>query len=649
MAKGETSMKVQKQTSVKNFTITEGFVGRYQHLIKDVVIPYQYKVLCDEMEGVEKSHVIQNFINAGKALRGEDVGDGFYGMVFQDSDAAKWLEAVAYALVLFPDPELEATADRVIEIIAGAQDEDGYLNTYYTIKDRDKRWTNLLEGHELYCAGHMMEAAVAYYEATGKDRLLQVMLKNAECIYHYFVTEGHAGYPGHPEVELALLRMYRVTGRKLCLELAEHFLNVRGVDPAFYEKEAEKRSWQVWGADPADHGYQQSQCPVRELDEATGHSVRAVYLYTAMADLASETDDKELKAACERLWKSVTEKRMYVTGGIGSTCLGEAFTKDYDLPNDTAYAETCASIGLMFFASRMLENEVKGVYADVMERAFYNTVLAGMQLDGKRFFYVNPLEVVPGIAGEAVTHKHVIPQRPTWYACACCPPNVARLLTSIAKYAYGENAETAYCHLYVAGNMKFSNGLEFNCVTEYPYDFTIRYEVVKGGKNLALRIPAWSRNVTVRRGRDAASMAEASGKTENGYFCLDALQTGEIIELQLDGTPEFIYASPKIPDIQGCVALQRGPLVYCFEGVDNDGTVLSLAVDDSETAEVEPFDPELLRGVARLKVKAFRKEIPEGLYVTRKPKETECQAYAVPYYSWGNRGLNEMRVWMTGH
>ena len=329
-------MKVQKQISLKDFTTAEGFVGRYQHLIKDVVIPYQYKVLCDEMEGVEKSHVIRNFINAGKALRGEDVGDGFYGMVFQDSDAAKWLEAVAYALILFPDTELEATADRVIDIIAGAQDSDGYLNTYYTIKDRDKRWTNLLEGHELYCAGHMMEAAVAYYEATGKDRLLKVMLKNAECIYHHFVTEGHEGYPGHPEVELALLRMYRATGDKLCLELAEHFLNIRGADTAFYEKEVAKRTWKVWGADPTDHAYQQSQCPVRELDEATGHSVRAVYLYTAMADLASETDDQELKKACDRLWKSITERRMYVTGGIGSTFLGEAFTKDYDLPNDTA-------------------------------------------------------------------------------------------------------------------------------------------------------------------------------------------------------------------------------------------------------------------------------------------------------------------------
>lgn len=637
-------MRLQKQISVKEFTPAEGFMGRYQKLIKDVVIPYQYSVLRDEAEGAEKSHVIQNFINAGKALRGEDVGDGFYGMVFQDSDAAKWLEAVAYALVLYPDAQLEATADEVIDIIAAAQDTDGYLNTYYTIKDRDKRWKNLLEGHELYCSGHMMEAAVAYYEATGKDKLLKVMLKNAECIYQYFVTEGHAGYPGHPEVELALLRMYRASGSKLCLELAQHFLDVRGVDPHFYEKEAETKGWVIWNNDPQNHEYQQSQCPVREMDEATGHSVRAVYLYTAMADLAAEKEDAELIAACKRLWKSITEKRMYVTGGIGSTVIGEAFTEDYDLPNDTAYAETCASIGLMFFASQMMGNDMNGKYADVMERAFYNTVLAGMQLDGKRFFYVNPLEVVPGIAGEAQTHKHDLPQRPAWYACACCPPNVARTITSIGKYAYGANEETAYCHLYAAGKVEFENGLVLNCTTEYPYDFTIRYEVLAGGKGLAIRIPAWSETFTVKRGGIGVQP-----KIEKGYAYFGEVQTGEQIELLLDGEAKFVYATPKIPDMQNCVTIQRGPLVYCFEGADNDGDILSLAVDDDAQIEVEAFDKELLSGVTRLKVQAYRQEIPEGLYTTKKLKETACTAYAIPYYAWGNRGENEMRVWMTRH
>ena len=384
-------MKQQRQIDVKRFESTEGFIYQYQKLIKEVVIPYQYAVLHDQVEGVEKSHVVANFENAAKAVRGEDVGDGFYGMVFQDSDAAKWLEAVAYSLVNFPDTDLEAKADSLIDKIEAAQDTDGYLNTYYTIKDKDKRWTNLLKGHELYCAGHMMEAAVAYYEATGKDKLLRVMQKNAAHIYQHFVTEGHEGYPGHPEVELALLRLYHATGDEKCLALAKHFIDVRGVNNRFYEEEAARRDWSVWGNDATDYDYQQSGKPVREQRDATGHSVRAVYLYTGMADLAAQTEDQELLNACRQLFESIADRRMYVTGGIGSTVEGEAFTVDYDLPNDTAYAETCASIGLMFFASRMLEAEVDSKYADVMERAFYNTVLAGMQLDGKRFFYVNPL------------------------------------------------------------------------------------------------------------------------------------------------------------------------------------------------------------------------------------------------------------------
>ncbi|MDE7275682.1 MAG: glycoside hydrolase family 127 protein, partial [Lachnospiraceae bacterium] len=417
-------MKTQHQASIRAYR-AGGFIGTYQRLVKDVVIPYQYNVLCDEAPDTEKSHVIQNFINAGKALCSKndgsaaDCGDGFYGMVFQDSDAAKWIEAASYSLSIFPDAKLESTVDSLIDIIASAQDEDGYLNTYYTIKDRDKRWTNLLEGHELYCSGHMIEAACAYYEATGKDKLLQIMLKNMEHIYRHFITEGNEGCPGHPEVELALLKMYRVSGNEHCMELAEHFINTRGVDPHFYEKEKEKRDWSVWGNSPTETDYLQASAPVREQKDAVGHAVRAVYLYTAMADFAASTDDKELFEACRRLWESITRRRMYLTGGIGSTVHGEAFSVDYDLPGGTAYAETCASIGLIFFASRMLENELNGEYGDICERAFYNTVLAGMQLDGRRFFYVNPLEIVPGISGISPTHRHDLPVRPKWYACAC--------------------------------------------------------------------------------------------------------------------------------------------------------------------------------------------------------------------------------------
>lgn len=634
-------MKQQTQLDVKNYKSKEGFVYRYQKLIKDTVVPYQYAVLNDAVEGVAKSHVIANFENAAKAVKGEDVGDGFYGMVFQDSDAAKWIEAAAYSLVLFPDEKLEQEVDELIDKIEAAQDTDGYLNTYYTIKDKDKRWTNLLEGHELYCSGHMMEAAVAYYEATGKDKLLKVMQKNAAHIYQHFITEGHEGYPGHPEVELALLRMYHATGDKVCLDLAKHFIDVRGVDNKFYEKELAKRNWKVWGNDAKNADYQQSGKPVREQSDATGHSVRAVYLYTGMADLAAVTEDEELKEACRRLWESITERRMYVTGGIGSTVEGEAFTVDYDLPNETAYAETCASIGLMFFAARMLEMEVDSKYADVMERAFYNTVLAGMQLDGKRFFYVNPLEILPGISGVIHTHRHDLPERPGWYACACCPPNAARLIASFGKYAYSENGDTSFVHLFADGEVAFENGMEMKCETEYPYDFTVNYHVAKGGKTLAVRIPDWSSNYTVTKNGE-----EVQGEVIKGYLYLADVQDGDVVVLKLDDSVKRIYASTKVAENTGAVTLQRGPLVYCAEGVDNEGDVLSLMLKEDGVVKAGAFLKDELMGTVKLEAEGYRVVSADTLYSMKKPEKKECMITAVPYYTWGNRGINQMRVWL---
>lgn len=635
-------MKKQSQLTVKAYKAA-GFIEKYQDIVHDTVIPYQYSVLWDKAEGAEKSHVAANFINAAKALRGEDVGDGFYGMVFQDSDAYKWLEAVAYALAGKPDSSLESKADELIELIAAAQDSDGYLNTAFTIKDREKRWTNLLEGHELYCSGHMIEAACAYFEATGKRTLLAVAEKNAQCIYRRFVTEKTEGIPGHPEIELALLKLYRLTGKAHYLELSKHFIDERGTDPSFYAREAEKRDWTVWNSNPYDNDYRQSGKPVREQSEAVGHAVRAVYLYTGMADLAAQTDDNELFEACRRLWENIVRRRMYITGGIGSTVLGEAFTVDYDLPSDTAYSETCAAIGLMFFAGRMLENEIKSEYADIMELAFYNTVLAGMQLDGKRFFYVNPLEVNLGISGKAATHTHVLPSRPSWYACACCPPNAARLIGSIGKYAYSESEDAAYCHLYAAGKVSFSNGISLECVTDYPYDMTVKYSV-KGSGRLALRIPKWSKSFTIKQDGKAISAAP-----EKGYVYIGIDGSAEL-ELTLDGTPVFVRATSKVPRLAGMTALMRGPLVYCFEGADN-GSVSDILIDTSALPAVGEYDPSLLGGVVKLTAKAFRMSDCDSLYSAERETLTPCEAVAVPYYTWGNRGENDMRVWMnvSGH
>ena len=305
---------------LKKFRLTDEFLGAYEKLVIEQVIPYQEKALNDEIKDAEKSHAIENFRMAAQMLEKGSCEGEFYGMVFQDSDVAKWLEAAAYSLVHKPDQELEQRMDDLIALIGRAQHKDGYLNTYFTVKEKDRRWTDLQEAHELYCAGHMMEAAVAYYEATGKNSLLEIMKRMGDHIYQHFITEKAEGYPGHPEVELALMRMYRATGDKKYQELAAHFINARGVDSDYFKKESDNRGWTVWNMNPDDKEYAQNHLPVREQKEAVGHAVRAVYLYTGMADLAAETDDQSLADACKVLWENITQKRMYITGGIGSTC-----------------------------------------------------------------------------------------------------------------------------------------------------------------------------------------------------------------------------------------------------------------------------------------------------------------------------------------
>ncbi len=630
-------MDTQKKIRPVQYKSDESFIGKLQRLVRDEVIPYQYKVLCDEAEGAEKSHVIANFINAGKALKGDDNHDGFYGMVFQDSDAAKWIEAVAYSLTNFPDEELEALCDSVIDIIADAQDKDGYLNTYFTIKDKDKRYKNLMEGHELYCSGHMIEAACAYYKATGKDKLLNVMLKNVDNIYKVFITDKNGGCPGHPEVELALMEMYKTTGEAKCLELAEYFINTRGTDIHFYEREAEARDWTVWGNNPSDYDYLQGGAPVREQTKATGHAVRAVYLYTGMARLALQSGDETLLNACKTLWDNITKQRMYITGGIGSTVLGEAFSVDYDLPSDTAYCETCASIGLMFFAQAMLENETDSHYADIMERAFFNTVLAGMQLDGKQFFYVNPLECQPGISGVAPTHRHDLTQRPKWYACACCPPNTARLIASFGSYAYGENEDTAFCNIPAGGIVTFDNGIELICKTGYPHKLNASYKITKGEGKLAIRIPSWSKSISFE--------SSAEYTIDDSGYAIFMVSEGDVIRVMYNAAPYKIYANTKVPKLTGKTAICRGPLVYCFEGVDNDGDVFSLSLAKGKITK-EKLENDELGDIVRLKVKTKRSESIEELYTSEKPKATPYEATAIPYYTWCNRGENQMRIWM---
>lgn len=632
---------------VKNFEVADGFFGRYESLVRDVVLPYQERALKDQIEGAEKSHCIENFKMAAEMIKKGSCQGEFYGMVFQDSDVAKWLEGAAYSLAQHPDSELEKRCDEIIDLIGEAQQEDGYLNTYFTVKRPGYRWTNLLEAHELYCAGHMIEAAVAYAECTGKTKLLEIMKRMADHTYRHFIEEKAEGYPGHPEIELALMRLYRCTGEDKYKELALHFVNARGVDKEYFVREKENRGWTVWGNIPHDHEYQQSIKPVREQDKAMGHAVRAVYLYTGMADLAKNTGDNTLKEACETLWTNIANAQMYITGAIGSAYEGESFTKDYHLPNDTAYAETCAAIGLIFFSNKMLYLNRDSKYADVMERALYNCVLAGMQLDGTRFFYVNPLEVLPGISGEAKTHKHTLPVRPKWFACACCPPNVARLLTSIAEYAWHTEEKTLYSNLFISGTLTVED-LSGKVVlqTKYPYEDEIAYRFMPNGESmemtLAIRIPGFSKQTQILKNGEPAEY-----ELKNGYaYLTGAFTKDDVVTMKTDLSVHRVYATNKVAADTGKVALQRGPIIYCAEGVDNDNDVLSCRLKKEGQITVSEYLPDKLFGIRELYAEGYRESMQEELYSFDAPQIQEETITFVPYYTWGNRGLNQMRVWM---
>ncbi|GGH11845.1 glycoside hydrolase family 127 protein [Paenibacillus segetis] len=634
--------------------IQDPFWSEYIRLVREVVVPYQWEALNDRVPEAEPSRAITNF----KIAAGQTKGD-FYGMVFQDSDVAKWLEAVAYLLGTQSDPDLEQIADEVIEIIAKAQQPDGYLNTYFTIKEPGHRWTNLAECHELYCAGHMIEAGVAYYQATGKRVLLDVVCRFADYIDTVFGKEPGKlhGYDGHQEIELALMKLYHATGEEKYLKLSSYFIEQRGVTPHFYEEEWRKRGKTSHFPQLTmifDHAYSQSHLPVREQITAEGHAVRLVYMCTAMADLAAETGDPGLLKACRKLWSNIVSKRMYITGGIGSMEQGESFTMDYDLPGDTAYAETCASIGLIFFAQRMLRISPDSKIADVMERALYNTVVSGMSQDGKKFFYVNPLEVYPAAHGKNKIYDHVKPERQGWFGCACCPPNIARLLASLGDYVYTKQKDTLYVQLYVGSKIDLemagkqvrieqeskytSNGeVSFRIHTEQATPFT-----------LALRMPEWCDQVEVTA--HGKRQVFKSGD-EDGYIRLNRIwEPDEVIDVVFSMPVLRMKAHPLVRQNFGKVALQRGPFVYCLEEADNGAGLYQLRLPAGSPFEVQP-DDQLHEGLNVIYATGERWTAAEGweeqLYRSdsRWNKESAPLKF-IPYFTWANRGLGEMSVWV---
>ena len=565
--------------------------------------------------------------------------------IFWDSDVAIWIEAASYSLFTHPDLRLEAQLDEVIALIASAQQPDGYLNSHFSAVEPEKRWTNLRDWHELYCAGHMTEAGVAYFQATGKRSLLEVVCRYADHIGQVFGTGPgqKRGYPGHPELELALVKLYHATGEPRYLALSQYFVDERGRQPYYFDQEARAR-----GEDPAaywakTYAYTQAHLPVREQRQVTGHAVRAMYLYSAMADLAGETGDPGLLSACDALWDHLCTRNLYLTGGIGPSRANEGFTRDYDLPNETAYAETCAAIGLVFWNHRMLQLEGNARFGDTLERALYNGVLSGVSLSGDRFFYENPLASLG-------THH-----RQPWFDCACCPPNVARLLASLGGYIYSYHHDHdggVAVHLYAQGRGSFSlpgGSLTLLQSTHYPWEGKVDFAFEMEGPmtfELSLRLPDWCRQACLSINGEDQFLEDC---IVGGYLHLKReWQPRDRVHFEMDMPVERVYAHPEVTQNVGKVALQRGPLVYCLEQIDQPVPINRLVLPSDSPISAR-FEPRLLGGVTVLTGQAWVKEDQDWgkqLYRHQTAELKAAEFTAIPYYAWDNREVGGMAVWL---
>lgn len=633
---------------LKQVTISQGFWANIQRTNRERTLP----AILRQLQATGR-------IAAWSGQRGDDfTGQRPLHDMFWDSDIAKWLEAAAYSLATHSDPALEAEIDQLIDQLAGLQQADGYLNSYFPLLFPEGKWTNLRDWHELYNAGHLMEAAVAYKQATGKDKLLGMLCRYADHIQATFGTEpGQArGYPGHPELELALVKLYRETGEERYLQLAQYMVDERGAEPHYFDKEAAQRGEQPEDFWAQTYRYCQAHAPIRQHSEATGHAVRACYLYAGIADLALETGDDALLSLSRRLWDDLTRRQMYVTGGLGPSHANEGFTQAYDMPAETAYAETCASIALAFWAQRMFHLDPDSRYIDVMERAIYNGSLSGLSYDGEGFFYGNPMAAYPGVnpLGRWQSHSqdgHY--RRSEWFACPCCPPNIARLIASIGEYTYSQTRQRVYVQLYHDNHVSLElNGISLSLrqSTSHPWDGKVTITVGSPQPvscELALRIPDW-------RGDYALSLngARIEAEIERGYALISReWSDGDALVLRLAMPVERVIPHPAIRQAAGQVALQRGPLIYCLEEVDNGPRLANLCLPDGARLDAM-HDDELFDGVTVIKGEALRIEPAQErreLYRFQSREETArrtVQFMALPYFLWANRQAGEMRVWL---
>lgn len=644
--------------SVKNVEITSEFWKRYRELVVKEVLPYQWDVMNDEADidisinpqgdgRNQKSNAVANLKIAAGQMKGHH-----YGFPFQDTDVYKWLEAVAYSFEYHPNPDLQQITDRLIDLIADAQDDDGYISTFFQIDAPERKFKRLQQSHELYSMGHYIEAGVSYYEATGNEKALEIARRMGDCMIENFGLEDGKihGYDGHPEVELALARLYETTNEDKYLELSHYFLNQRGQNPDFFDNQNKADGWDnelLDGMRDLPRTYYQSAKPIKDQQTADGHAVRVVYLCTGMAYVARYTHDQDLLEACHRFWNDIVNRRMYITGNIGSTTTGEAFTYDYDLPNDTMYGETCASVGMAFFARQMLNIEANGSYADVLEKELFNGSISGMALDGKHFYYVNPLEADPEASQGNPGKSHILTHRADWFGCACCPANLARLITSVDKYLYTVNDNQILSHQFIANKTQFDNGIVITQQNNFPWEGNIQYDItgVETATSFGIRIPGWSMsNYSL-----AVNGVQQELTPQNGFVYLDI--TGDThIELTLDMSVKFMQSNNLVRADYDKTAIMRGPLVYAAEQEDNSAPLWLYRVATDQGAQVQ-YEPELLNGVVTLNLAAKKEKVDSdtsALYheLTTK-QESDVVFKMVPYYSWANRSDGQMMTWIN--
>lgn len=542
--------------------------------------------------------------------------------IFWDSDIAKWMEAAAYLISKKPDKDIENIIDDCVEKMVLNADENGYFNSHFLVTDKDKHFYYRSE-HELYCAGHLIEAAVAYYNATGKDKFLKFMCRYVDYIYKVFIVDKSAGFitPGHPEIELALVKLYNITGNEKYLELSKYFIDEHG-------KHGEKVYRDF------NELYNQDEMPLCDRTTADGHCVRALYLMCGAADVGKIYEDTSLVNACKRVFQNIVNKRMYITGGVGSTHIGEAFTVDYDLPNRTAYAETCGAISLAMFCGRMQTVEADSHYADTVERVIYNGMLSGISLDGKSFFYENPLEIVPQFndVNKSTNHKERYPitQRLEVFDCSCCPPNIVRFISSLGDYIYSCDENTVYVQQYMNSKAEF-DGMTVKQSTEYPKNGNITISGNINGKTLSVRIPDWCKSFKISN----------EYQIKNGYAYIKT-KGNFSVNIDFDMPIRVVRANNKVYATAGKIAFTRGPVVYCAEGIDNGKNIASILVDTK--SEISLVEGEFNLPV----IKTAGYKIPDSTELYRDDRDDleKTPLTLIPYFAFANRGESEMQVWM---